>query len=196
MINNQFLHTFYRETEKTHKSLLICSLFVSEQVIRSHIRILINQRPVLDGPYKIPAEHPGIGGINKTLANPSGTTVVLHQATSGQSWTPLSRPAWRCRTEAAEGISLDPAEFSWEKNSHNQMFSLKTSQTFEISFHPEMHHNVLLVLAASPPPPPPPNGGGRELHDLRRERKTVGGRRGRTSAPHTTALQSSGCCQS
>lgn len=32
------------------------------------------------------------------------------------------------------------------KNSHIQMFSLKTSQTFEISFHPEMHHNVLLVL--------------------------------------------------
>lgn len=32
------------------------------------------------------------------------------------------------------------------KNSHIQMFSLKTSQTFEISFHPEMHHNVSLVL--------------------------------------------------
>lgn len=36
-----------------------------------------------------------------------------------------------------------------QKNSHIEVFSLKTSETFEISFHPEMHHNVFPVLPPS-----------------------------------------------
>lgn len=29
--------------------------------------------------------------------------------------------------------------------SHSQVFALKTLETFEIGFHPEMHHKVFLV---------------------------------------------------
>lgn len=44
------------------------------------------------------------------------------------------------------------------------VFSLKTSETLEISFHPAYHHNVFLVLS----PHQLSKHCNRELHDLRR----------------------------
>lgn len=49
-----------------------------------------------------------------------------------------------------QGIRRNTAEFSKRRqatpeNSHSQVFALKTLETFEKGFHPEMHHKVFLV---------------------------------------------------
>lgn len=69
-----------------------------------------------------------------------------------------------------------------QKNSHIEVFSLKTSETFEISFHPEMHHNVFPVL----PPPQlseqwPPQLSEQWLQGTPRPEKMVGGGQWRRS---------------
>lgn len=49
-----------------------------------------------------------------------------------------------------------------------EVFSLKTSETLEISFHPEMHHNVFPVLT-------PPQLSEQWLQGTPRPEEMVGG---------------------
>lgn len=59
-----------------------------------------------------------------------------------------------------------------KKKSHIEVFSLETSETFEIGFHPKMHHNVFPVL---PPPLLSKQWLHRQLYDLRRRWVVIGG---------------------
>lgn len=59
-------------------------------------------------------------------------------------------PGLRLPKTMLQGTRRNKAEFSKRRqatpeNSHSQVFALKTLETFEIGFHPEMHHKVFLV---------------------------------------------------
>lgn len=81
-----------------------------------------------------------------------------------------------------------------KKNSHIRMFSLKTSQTFEISFHPEMHHNVLLVLLR--PSSERWLQGTPRPEDLRRGRRWVDSVEAQQCTGKSIPPESFGSCQS
>lgn len=64
-----------------------------------------------------------------------------------------------------------------QKNSHIEVFSLKTSEKFEINLHPKMHHNVFPVL-------PPPHLSKKWLQGTLRPEEMVGGGQWRRSKKH------------